>query len=57
MRKLIKQHQEKKQTNTVEQAEPGAVPNYLLDRRNQTAGTVLSSAIKQKRKEMVVCLF
>jgi len=53
MRKLIKEHQEKKTKSTVEEPEQGAVPAYLLDRRNQTTGTVLSNAIKQKRKEKV----
>uniref|UniRef100_A0A915D3X8 Ribosome biogenesis protein NSA2 homolog n=1 Tax=Ditylenchus dipsaci TaxID=166011 RepID=A0A915D3X8_9BILA len=53
MRKLIKEHQEKKTKKTVEEPEQGAVPAYLLDRRNQTAGNMLSSAIKQKRKEKV----
>jgi len=51
MRKLIKQHEEKKQTSTVEEPHEGAVPTYLLDRQNQTTGKVLSNAIKQKRKE------
>jgi ribosome biogenesis protein NSA2 len=51
MRKLIKQHEEKEQKGTVEEAQEGAVPAYLLDRQKQTAGTVLSNAIKQKRKE------
>lgn len=55
MRKLIKEHQEKKQKSTVEEPEEGAVPAYLLDRRKQSVGTVLSNAIKQKRKEKVVC--
>uniref|UniRef100_A0A914CXU2 Ribosome biogenesis protein NSA2 homolog n=1 Tax=Acrobeloides nanus TaxID=290746 RepID=A0A914CXU2_9BILA len=51
MRKLIKQHEEKQQTSTVEEPQEGAVPAYLLDRQNQTTGKVLSNAIKQKRKE------
>lgn len=55
MRKLMKEHQEKKQKSTVQEPEQGAVPAYLLDRQKQTAGTVLSSTIKQKRKEKVVC--
>lgn len=54
MRKLMKEHQEKKQKSTVEEPEQGAVPAYLLDRQKQTAGTVLSNTIKQKRKEKVV---
>ncbi|CAD5207906.1 unnamed protein product [Bursaphelenchus xylophilus] len=51
MRKLIKQHEEKKQTSTVDEAPDGAVPAYLLDRQKQVAGNVLSNSIKQKRKE------
>uniref|UniRef100_A0AC35TH61 Ribosome biogenesis protein NSA2 homolog n=1 Tax=Rhabditophanes sp. KR3021 TaxID=114890 RepID=A0AC35TH61_9BILA len=51
MRKLMKQHEEKQQKSTVEQAPEGALPSYLLDRQKQTQGTVLSNAIKQKRKE------
>ncbi|GMT28850.1 hypothetical protein PFISCL1PPCAC_20147, partial [Pristionchus fissidentatus] len=51
MRKLIKQHEEKEKTGVTEKQETGAVPAYLLDRQQQTAGTVLSNMIKQKRKE------
>jgi ribosome biogenesis protein NSA2 len=51
MRKLIKQHEEKQQKSTVDEPTDGAVPAYLLDRQQQTAGTVLSNSIKQKRKE------
>ena len=51
MRKLIKQHEEKDKKGTTEKVEGGAVPAYLLDRQQQTAGTVLSNMIKQKRKE------
>jgi len=51
MRKLIKQHEEKEQKGTVEEPMDSAIPAYLLDRRRQTAGTVLSNSIKQKRKE------
>lgn len=51
MRKLIKKHEEKDKKGTAEKTEGGAVPAYLLDRQNQTAGTVLSNMIKQKRKD------
>ncbi|KAK6726511.1 hypothetical protein RB195_004688 [Necator americanus] len=51
MRKLIKQHEEKQQKSTVETPDQGAVPAYLLDRQQQSTGTVLSNMIKQKRKE------
>ncbi|KAF8368769.1 hypothetical protein PRIPAC_86598 [Pristionchus pacificus] len=39
MRKLIKQHEEKEKTGVAEKQETGAVPAYLLDRQQQTAGT------------------
>lgn len=51
MRKLFKQHEEKQQKGTVEAPLQDAVPAYLLDRRQQTTGTVLSNMIKQKRKQ------
>lgn len=57
MRKLMKEHQEQKQKSTVEEPEQGAVPAYLLDRQKQSVGTVLSSTIKQKRKEKVVSYY
>lgn len=56
MRKLLKQHEEKEQKNTVEQPDKGAVPAYLLDRQQQTTGTVLSNMIKQKRKQKAVSI-
>ena len=55
MRKLIKQHEEKQQKGATDEPMEGALPTYLLDRRTQTAGTVLSNAIKQKRKEKAAC--
>ncbi|XGW24047.1 hypothetical protein V3C99_005896 [Haemonchus contortus] len=51
MRKLLKQHEEKEQKSTVDTPDQGAVPAYLLDRQQQTTGTVLSNMIKQKRKQ------
>lgn len=54
MRKLIKQHEEKKQKSTVDEPTEGAVPTYLLDRQRQAVGKALSSAVKQKRKEKAV---
>lgn len=51
MRKLLKQHEEKEQKGTVDTPDKGAVPAYLLDRQQQTSGTVLSNMVKQKRKE------
>lgn len=54
MRKLLRVHEEKQQTGTSKGTDEGAVPAYLLDRQKQTTGTVLSSMIKQKRKEKAV---
>ena len=54
MRRLIKQHEEKQQKSTVEAPTDGAVPAYLLDRQQQVTGNILSSTIKQKRKEKAV---
>ncbi|KAL3997836.1 Ribosomal protein S8e family protein [Acanthocheilonema viteae] len=51
MRRLLRQHEEKQQTGTSEESDRGVVPAYLLDRQQQTTGNVLSSVIKQKRKE------
>lgn len=51
MRKLLKQHQEKDQKSSTERKDESAVPAYLLDRQQQTTGTVLSNMVKQKRKE------
>uniref|UniRef100_A0A0R3S3Q7 Ribosome biogenesis protein NSA2 homolog n=1 Tax=Elaeophora elaphi TaxID=1147741 RepID=A0A0R3S3Q7_9BILA len=54
MRRLLRQHEEKQQTGTSEEPDRGVVPAYLLDRQQQTTGKVLSSMIKQKRKEKAV---
>lgn len=54
MRKLLKQHEEKQQKSTVEKKDENALPAYLLDRQQQTSGTLLSSMIKQKRKQKAV---
>merc|ERR1712228_446708 len=52
MKKTIKAHQEKKTKQKSEApADAGAVPAYLLDREQQTQAKVMSSMIKQKRKE------
>jgi len=44
------QEKEKKQVDS-ERVAPGALPAYLLDRRNTSTAKVLSNMIKQKRKE------
>merc|ERR1712146_30252 len=52
MKKTIKAHQEKDaKTKDKEEAKPGAVPAYLLDREQSKRTKVLSNMIKQKRKE------
>lgn len=56
MRRLLRQHEEKQQTGTSEEPDKGVVPAYLLDRQQQTTGKVLSSMIKQKRKEKAVSI-
>jgi ribosome biogenesis protein NSA2 len=52
MARKIAMHQEKekKQVDN-EKVAPGALPAYLLDRRNTSTAKVLSNMIKQKRKE------
>jgi hypothetical protein len=48
----IKAHEEREQTSSAPStSREGAVPAYLLDREQQTHGKLLSSMIKQKRKE------
>mmetsp|Transcript_73559 Transcript_73559/g.192954 ORF Transcript_73559/g.192954 Transcript_73559/m.192954 type:complete len:261 (-) Transcript_73559:425-1207(-) len=52
MKKTIKAHQEKDaKTKDADEAKPGAVPAYLLDRETSRRTKVLSNMIKQKRKE------
>lgn len=52
LKKTLKAHQEKDaKTKDAEEAKPGAVPAYLLDREQQRRTKVLSNMIKQKRKE------
>jgi ribosome biogenesis protein NSA2 len=52
MKKTLKHHQEKDaKTKDGDEAKPGAVPAYLLDREHVRRTKVLSNMIKQKRKE------
>lgn len=52
MKKTIKAHEEKDaKTKDGDEAKPGAVPAYLLDREQVRRTKVLSNMIKQKRKE------
>jgi len=52
MKKTIAMH-EQKQKKEVEgdKISPGALPTYLLERRNTSSAKVLSNMLKQKRKE------
>jgi len=52
LKKTIALHEEKQQ-KTVDDGRitPGALPPYLLDRRNTSSAKILSNMIKQKRKE------
>jgi len=52
MKKTIAMHQEKEKKNVdTNRITPGALPPYLLDRRNTSTAKILSNMIKQKRKE------
>ncbi|VDN04861.1 unnamed protein product [Thelazia callipaeda] len=51
MRRLLRQHEEKQQTNTIHDPNEDREPQYLIDREEQVTGSVLSSMVKQKRKE------
>lgn len=52
MKKTIQQHSERTNKHKVEEeAAPGAIPAYLLDREQTSRAKVLSNTIKQKRKE------
>jgi len=52
MKKTIAMHQEKLNKKPEDtRIAPGALPAYLLDRRNNTTAKVLSNMVKQKRKE------
>jgi hypothetical protein len=54
----IKAHEEREQTSSAPStSREGAVPAYLLDREQQTHGKLLSSMIKQKRKEKAGYVF
>ena len=51
MKKKIKMHEQKKVKQTKEAVLDGAVPAYLLDRQETNTAKILSSTIKEKRKE------
>jgi len=52
LKKTIALHEEKQQKTVDDnRITPGALPPYLLDRRNTSSAKILSNMIKQKRKE------
>ena len=53
MKKTIKAFDKKKTEGTQEKADinEGAVPAYLLDRKDRTEGKALSQQVKQKRQD------
>ena len=51
MRKIIREHQEKKKTKQIKNGMP--LPAYLIDRHRTHSSKVLSNMIKQKRREKV----
>jgi len=52
MKKKIKMHEEKKNKHEEEgPVAPGAIPAYLMERKNQSTAKILSNSLKQKRKE------
>merc|ERR1711916_50022 len=53
MKRTIKMHEEKNKKHTVDDGKVrgGAVPAYLLERDNVSKSKVMSSMVKQKRKE------
>jgi len=52
MKKKIKMHEEKKNKHEEEgPVAPGAIPAYLMERKNQSTAKILSNTVKQKRKE------
>jgi len=52
MKKTLKMHEERKtKQKGEEKVKEGTIPQFLLDREEQTRAKVLSNMIKQKRKE------
>ena len=51
MKKTLKAFEKKKTEGKVEKEEEGAVPAYLLDRKDHTEGKALSKQVKQKRQD------
>ena len=51
LKKRLKAHDERDVKQSTSQAPEGALPTYLLDREQQRDAKLLSSAIKEKRKD------
>ena len=51
IKKTLKNFEKKKTKGTAETNEDGAVPAYLLDRKDKTEGKALSTQVKQKRQD------
>ena len=51
LKKTLKAFEKKKTEGRVEKEEEGAVPAYLLDRKDHTEGKALSKQVKQKRQD------
>jgi len=51
MKKTLRAFEKKKTEGKVEKEEEGAVPAYLLDRKDHTEGKALSKQVKQKRQD------
>ena len=51
IKKTLKNFEKKKTEGTVDKSDEGALPAYLLDRKDKTEGKALSTQVKQKRQD------
>eukprot|EP00095_Tigriopus_kingsejongensis_P000622 maker-scaffold275_size226830-snap-gene-0.26 protein:Tk00622 transcript:maker-scaffold275_size226830-snap-gene-0.26-mRNA-1 annotation:"tgf-beta-inducible nuclear protein 1" len=51
LKRKIKAFEEKKTETTIDRPEDGAVPAYLLDRKDKQSGMAISAQVKQKQKD------
>ena len=51
IKKTLKNFEKKKTEGTVDKSDDGALPAYLLDRKDKTEGKALSTQVKQKRQD------
>lgn len=51
IKKTIKNFEKKKTEGTVDKSDDGALPAYLLDRKDKAEGKALSTQVKQKRQD------